>query len=48
MTALCFGGVSCIMQTSSFLEKSGLSIGHYLKHKFIITVISAAYYLLII
>lgn len=48
MTALCFGGVSCIMQTSSFLEKSGLSIGHYLKHKFIITVISAAYYLIVI
>lgn len=47
MTALCFGGVSCIMQTSSFLEKSGLSIGHYLKHKLIITVISAAYYFLI-
>ncbi len=47
MTALCFGGVSCIMQTSSFLEKSGLSIGHYLKHKVIITMISAAYYFLI-
>lgn len=44
MTALCFGGISCILQTSSFLEKSGLSLGHYLKHKIIITVISAAYY----
>ncbi|MDE7322389.1 MAG: hypothetical protein K2N73_06590 [Lachnospiraceae bacterium] len=47
MTALCFGGVSCIMQTSSFLEKSDLSIGHYLKHKFIITFISAIYYFVI-
>lgn len=44
MTALCFGGGSCIMQTSSFLEKSGLSIGHYLKHKLITTLISAVYY----
>lgn len=44
MTALCFGGVSCIMQTSSFLEKSGLPVSHYLKHKAITTLISAAYY----
>lgn len=48
MTALCFGGVSCIMQTSSFLEKSGLSIIHYLEHKFITTLISAAYYFMLI
>lgn len=48
MTALCFGGVSCILQTSSFLEKSGLSINHYLKHKFLITLISAIYYFMII
>lgn len=48
MTALCFGGISCILQTSSFLEKSGLSIGHYLKHKFMTTLISAIYYFVII
>lgn len=48
MTALCFGGVSCILQTSSFLEKSGLSILHYLKHKTIITLISAFYYYMLI
>lgn len=48
MTALCFGGVSCFLQTSSFLEKSGLSLLHYLKHKLIITILSAAYYFLII
>lgn len=48
MTALCFGGISCIMQTSSFLEKSGLSISHYLKHKTVTTLISAVYYFTII
>lgn len=48
MTALCFGGVSCIMQTSSFLERSGLSLGRYLKHKVITTLISAAYYFVIV
>lgn len=48
MTALCFGGVSCILQTSSFLEKSGLSIFHYIKHKVILTLFSAAYYYVLI
>lgn len=48
MTALCFGGVSCILQTSSFLEKSGLSIFHYIKHKTILTLISAVYYYILI
>lgn len=48
MTVLCFGGISCILQTSSFLEKSGLSILHYLKHKTIITLISAFYYYILI
>lgn len=44
MTALCFGGVSCILQTSSFLERSGLSVSHYMKHKVLTTLISAVYY----
>lgn len=47
MTALCFGGISCILQTSSFLEKTELSITRYLKHKLVITVISASYYFII-
>jgi len=47
MTALCFGGISCILQTSSFLEKAGLSIIYYLKHKLVITAISAGYYFVI-
>ena len=44
MTALCFGGISCILQTSSFLEKSALSLEYYLKHKVLITLLSAIYY----
>jgi hypothetical protein len=48
MVALSFGGISCFMQTSSFLEKSGLSINGYLKHKIITTFISTIYYLMVI
>lgn len=48
MTALCFGGISCIMQTGSFLEKSGLSIACYIKHKLLMTFISSLYYLCLI
>ncbi len=44
MTALCFSGISCFLQTSCFLESAKLSIANYLKHKVIITIISAAYY----
>ncbi len=48
MTALCFSGISCFLQTSCFLESAKLSISNYLKHKIIITAISAAYYTLCI
>jgi hypothetical protein len=48
MTALSFGGISCFMQTSSFLEKSKLSLASYMKHKLITTLISATYYLILI
>jgi sporulation integral membrane protein YlbJ len=48
MTALSFGGLSCFMQTSSFLEKSGLSLSSYMKHKLITTAISAIYYFIIV
>lgn len=47
MTALCFSGISCLMQTSSFLEKSGLSLMNYLKHKSVITAISVVYYFIL-
>lgn len=48
MTLLCFGGISCLLQTSCFLEKSNISIKHYLKHKLYITIISALYYLILL
>lgn len=44
MTALCFGGISCFLQTSCFLEKSGLPLLHYFKHKLLMTLLSALYY----
>ena len=47
MIALCFGGISCVLQTSSFLEKAESSITRYLKLKLIITAISACYYFII-
>jgi hypothetical protein len=48
MVSLSFGGISCFMQTSSFLEKSGLSIPYYIRHKIFTTLISCAYYLVIL
>lgn len=48
MTALCFSGISCLIQTSSFLEKAGLSLAAYIKSKLFVTLISFAYYALII
>lgn len=44
MTALCFSGISCFLQTSCFLEALNLSLANYLKHKLIITFISCVYY----
>jgi sporulation integral membrane protein YlbJ len=48
MTSLSFGGLSCFMQTSSFLEKSGLSVVSYIKHKLITTFISSMYYFIVV
>lgn len=48
MISLCFGGLSCILQTSSFIETSGLSITNYIKHKLILTFVSMVYYSIII
>lgn len=48
MTALCFSGISCLIQTSSFLEKIHLPLTAYLKNKVIITLISFGYYALIL
>ncbi len=48
MTALCFGGVSCILQAGAFLEKSKFSFAVYLKDKLVLTAISAVYYAVVI
>jgi len=42
---LSFGGFSCIAQTNNCIKETPLSIGHYLKHKLILTVLNACYYL---
>ncbi len=43
-----FGGLSCLAQTASILRGSGLSLAAYVKHKLLLTAMSAAYYVLII
>ncbi len=48
MTALGFGGISCLIQTSSFLEKAKLPLSSYLKNKTVITLISFGYYTLLL
>lgn len=48
MTALCFSGISCLIQTSSFLEKVHLPLTAYIKNKIIITLISFGYYALVL
>ena len=48
MTALCFSGISCLIQTSSFLEKVHLPLAAYVKNKVIITLISFGYYAFIL
>jgi len=44
MTALSFSGISCLLQTSSFLEKARLPLAPYIKNKIILTIISFFYY----
>lgn len=48
MTALGFSGISCLIQTSSFLEKVHLPLAAYLKNKMILTLISFGYYALVL
>ena len=40
------GGLSCIAQTKSMLKNTGLSLGRYLLHKGMQTLLTAGYYLL--
>lgn len=42
---LSFGGLSCIAQTNSIIRKTGLSIRTYVKHKFILTIITGGFYI---
>jgi len=39
-----FGGLSCIAQTYSCIGHSGLSIGEYVRHKWVLTTLTALYY----
>lgn len=40
-----FGGLSCIAQTNSCLKNTDLSMGKYLFHKILLTLLTALYYL---
>lgn len=44
LTALPFGGLSCMAQTYSIIKGTDLSIGNYFFHKCILTIITALYY----
>lgn len=43
-----FGGFSCIAQTYSMIKGTDLSLGKYVYHKCILTLLTALYYLLIL
>lgn len=48
MTALSFSGISCLIQTSSFLEKANLPLTAYIKNRGVLTIISFFYYSVIL
>lgn len=48
MTALNFSGISCMLQTSCFLNKEQLSLKKYFFHKTAITLIACLYYYVIL
>lgn len=45
LLTLSFGGLSCIAQTYSCISKTGLSIGSYIRHKAILTLLNGCFYL---
>ena len=45
LLALSFGGLSCIAQTYSSIKPSDLSIGSYILHKIILTILNLLFYL---
>lgn len=46
LTALSFGGLSCVGQTGVFLHETGLSVGHYVKSRLLIALCAMAYYII--
>ncbi len=46
LTALSFGGLSCIGQTSVFLREAGLSVAHYMKARILLAALTFLYYLI--
>jgi len=46
LLALSFGGLSCLAQTYSCIRNSDLSMGSYIIHKGILTLLNGVYYLL--
>ena len=42
-----FGGLCCIAQTASCIHKTGLSLKSYIFHKLILTLLTAAWYLVL-
>lgn len=45
LLALSFGGLSCIAQTYSCIRDTGLSIGRYITHKALLTLLNVCFYL---
>lgn len=45
LLALSFGGLSCIAQTYNCIGNSDLAIGSYIRHKLILTLLNALFYL---
>ncbi len=47
LVVLSFGGLSCLAQTYSCISKTDLSMGNYIKHKCNLTLLTAAYYIVL-
>lgn len=45
LLALSFGGLSCMAQTYSCIKGTGLSMGSYVRHKVILTLLNGCFYL---
>lgn len=45
LLVLSFGGLSCIAQTYSCIKGTGLSVGNYIRHKTVLTLLNGCFYL---